>query len=338
MTSSGDLPDLSKDPTRPAERGGSVAAEFESQLERVASSPATVLLEGESGSGKSFAARRLHEASPRKEGPFLGVSVAALSPTLVEAELFGHEEGAFTGAQRAREGRFARADGGTLLLEGVETLGEDQQVKLLRVLQERVIEPLGGVPREIDVRVIATSAVDLRAEVEAGRFREDLYYRLAVVTLRVPPLRSRMADLPQLVEELVGRVAARIHVPTRTFGAPALERLAQHGWPGNLRELENAVERVLVLAPTGAEGVDPAELDFLGEETVGEARRLAREALAHGLGVDDMGLAMIEEAVREQRSNLSAAARQVGLSRRALEYRLRRGTEGKESEEGEDPK
>jgi len=287
-----------------------------------------VLLEGESGVGKSRAAERLHRLGPRAEGPFIEVAVGALSPTLVEAELFGHEEGAFTGARQARLGRFRQADGGTLLLEGIENLGTEQQVKLLRVLQERVVEPLGGRPQDVDVRVVATTAVDLGARVADGRFREDLYYRLAVVTLEVPPLRSRLEELPELVAALTESRAALLGVPARPFGAAALERLAAHGWPGNLRELENTVERVLVLGGDGSAGeVRDEELDFLEREARGEDRELARQALARGLGVEDMGLAMIEEAVREQRGNLSAAARQVGLSRRALEYRLRRARE-----------
>lgn len=314
------------------------AAEFEAQLRKVALSPATVLLQGESGSGKSRAARRLHDCSSRSEGPFVEVSISALSAGLIEAELFGHEEGAFTGADRARSGRFLRADGGTLLLEGIENLSSDVQVKLLRVLQERVVEPLGGLPKPIDVRVLATTSVDLESRVAAGDFREDLYYRLAVVTLGVPPLRSRMGELPELVESLAKGVAERAGVSMRSFSGEALEEMSAHGWPGNLRELENAVERVLVLGGENHEAVQPSELSFLRQEVRGEAHSLARQALAQGLTVDAMGLAMIEEAVEEQRGNLSAAARQVGLSRRALEYRLKRSQEeGEESpEEGAD--
>ena len=306
------------------------SGEFEALLLRVASSPATVLLEGESGSGKGTAARRLHRASARGSGPFVEVSLAALSPTLIEAELFGHAEGAFTGAHRARRGRFQRADQGMLLLDGVENLPQELQVKLLRVLQEREVEPLGGSPEPVDVRIVATSGVDLRAEVEQGRFREDLYFRLAVVTLRVPPLRSRLAELPAFVELLSARITERTRTTARPFGPEALRRLTEHSWPGNLRELENAVERVQVLAPEGGGEVGPEELEFLGEEGEREVERIAREALAQGLTAEEMGLAMIEQAVLEQRGNLSAAARQVGLSRRALEYRRNRSA-GEES-------
>ncbi len=310
--------------------GGGPAADFEAQLQRVAASPATVLLEGESGSGKSASARRLHAAGPRAAGPFIEVSLAALSPTLVEAELFGHEEGAFTGAHKARVGRFQRAHGGTLVLDSVESLGEDLQVKLLRVLQEQVVEPVGGAPVPIDVRVIATSVRDLQAQVADGHFREDLYYRLAVITLRVPPLRVRLGDLPALAAEFTRRAALRLKVAPRSLSDEALEALCGHAWPGNLRELENAIERVLVLAPPGEQEVAAEEFAYLRAELRSDAQDLARRALALGIKVDELGLAMIEEATREQRGNLSAAARQLGLSRRAIEYRSKQkqGGEG----------
>jgi DNA-binding NtrC family response regulator len=298
--------------------------EFEALLERVAASSATVLLEGESGTGKGNVARRIHRLSPRREGPLVEIDLAALSPTLIEAALFGHEEGAFTGAHKARRGYFSRANGGTLVLDGVETLPEELQVKLLRVLQERRVEPLGGEPEKIDVRFVATSGLDLQAEVEAGRFRGDLYFRLAVVPVRVPPLRARLGDLPDLVADLVERIAERNRVEPRPIGAEALARLAAHAWPGNLRELENALERVTVLAPPTGGEIGGEEFSFLETPTVGESVRLAREALASGLTIQEMESAMIEQAVEEQRGNLSAAARQVGLSRRALEYRFNR--------------
>jgi DNA-binding NtrC family response regulator len=306
------------------------ARAFEGELERLAASDVSVLLEGESGTGKTEAARRLHAAGARSTGPLVEVGLAALAPTLVEAELFGHEEGAFTGAARARPGRFRAAEGGTIVLDGIETLPEDLQVKLLRVLQERVVEPLGAessVP--VDARVVATSGRALREEVAAGRFREDLYFRLAVAVLRVPPLRARRADLPALTEELARRVGERLGVAPRPFSSEALELIAAHPWPGNVRELENAVERTLVLTPEGEpRPVEAGELAFLAEPLEGDVRRLARAALGLGLGVDELGRALIEEALAENRGNASAAARQLGLTRRAFEYRRRRGEEG----------
>lgn len=329
---------------------------FVGDLDRVAGAQVAVLIEGENGVGTSLAARVLHAASPRSEGPLVEVDLAALSPSLIEAELFGHEEGAFTGAIRSRLGRFRRAQGGTLVLDGVECIPPELQVKLLRVLQERVVEPLGGEgPVEVDARVIATCGRDLMGEVEQGNFREDLYYRLAVVTLHLPPLRARPTDVPLLVEHLAGQIALRNRVPRRSFSPAALERLSAHPWPGNVRELENAIERVMVLVPAadsaGAEGAEPAspgtpalkepgnprvetdELDFLDEAVLGVGRRLAREALAHGIGLESFAAAMLEEALGEQRGNVSAAARRVGLSRRAFEYRLAKAKESAEPEE-----
>lgn len=300
---------------------------FETDLERVAQSTATLLLFGESGTGKSRAARRVHDASPRTAEPFVEVQVAALSPTLVEAELFGHEEGAFTGAAKSRLGRFQRANGGTLVLDGVESLAPELQVKLLRVLQERVVEPLGGMPVQLDVRVVATTSRDLMQLVEAGEFRLDLYYRLAVVTLELPTLRSRLEDLPALVDSLAQHVAVRTRAPERSFSPEALERLGEYDWPGNFRELENAIERVTVLGSASKDPVAPGELSFLQREGGGEARRLAKQALANGVTIEQFEWAMICEAVDQHEGNLSAAARQVGLSRRAVEYRLRKAKE-----------
>lgn len=320
----------------PAGSDGSAWTSFEADLERVAASgvagpavPATVLLTGESGSGKSRAARRLHDRSPRAAGPFVAVQLAALASSLIEAELFGHEAGAFTGASGARLGRFELASGGTLVLEGVETLALDLQVKLLRVLQERVVEPLGAESgRSVDVRVIATTARDLRGAVEAGAFREDLYYRLAVVPLSVPPLRVRAggADFLDLSGALVAEVAGRLGVPVRTLSPAALEVLAAHPWPGNFRELENALERALVLG--GASGALEAEhFGFLEETVRGRASELAQQALASGVRLDDLDAAVLSAALEESRGNVAAAARRVGLSRRAFDYRQKRAAE-----------
>lgn len=307
---------------------------FEAQLRQAAGSRATVLLQGESGSGKSRAARQLHDWSPRSGGPCVTVHLGALGPSLIESELFGHEAGAFTDARRSRQGSFRRADGGTVVLDDVPLLPLESQVKLLRVLQERVVEPVGAEETvAVDVRVVATSNLNLAAEVEAGRFREDLFYRLAVVNLDVPPLRSRIEDLPALVSDLAPRVAQRLALAERELDAPALERLMAHPWPGNVRELENALERIHAL---GSGPVELAELDFLAESCAGMAEDLARRALAHGLDVAAMEWAMIDSALADQRGNVSGAARQLGLTRRALEYRLaRRDDEGETAGKGE---
>lgn len=301
-------------------------AEFLAELSRVTSSDVTVLLEGEPGSGKSFAAEMLHRGGPRADGPFVPVSLGALAPTLLEAELFGHESGAFTGADRARPGRFRQAEGGTLVLEGIEALPLDLQVKLLRVLQEREVEPLGAAePIPVDVRVVATSAKDLSAEVAAGTFREDLYWRLAVVVLRVPPLRSRVDELGDLSQVLMRRVAERSGVAPCTFGPDVLARLEAHAWPGNVRELENALERVCALRPADDAGdLRADEFDFLNEAVAGASDALARTALAQGVGLEDLSAAMIRAALDESRGNASAAARRLGLTRKAFDYRKRR--------------
>jgi len=218
------------------------------KLQRVAQSTATVLITGESGTGKELIARAIHAASPRAGQPMLCVNCAALSPTLLESELFGHEKGAFTGADRMRKGRFELADGGTLLLDEVSEISPALQAKLLRVLQEREFERVGSsVTRRVDVRVIATTNRDLRDWAAKARFREDLYYRLSVLPIEVPPLRERREDVPLLLDHFVGRVCAREGRPRPKFTPEAIALLTDYTWPGNVRELQNLCERVCVL-------------------------------------------------------------------------------------------
>lgn len=300
---------------------------FVETLRTVAQSDAGVLLQGESGAGKGQAARALHAASPRAEGPLAIANLAAVAPTLIEGALFGHERGAYTGADRARVGMFRAAEGGSIVLDDIDLLPREAQVKLLRVLQERIVEPLGAeeaVP--VDVRVIATTNRDLRQEVAEGRFREDLYFRLAVVTLDVPPLRARKDDLPELAQALTERVAERVGRAPRPLAEDGLARLVAHPWPGNVRELENALERVHVLSPAG-DSSEPApitadELAFLDESVAGVEGDLAKSALSAGLSIDALALAMMDLALAEERGNVSAAARRVGLTRRAFDYRM----------------
>ncbi|MEZ5978280.1 MAG: sigma-54 dependent transcriptional regulator [Planctomycetota bacterium] len=305
----------------------SVQRDFLDALARAAASDATVLLRGEPGTGKTRAARRLHAESARGGGPLVAIHLGSLSPTLIESELFGHVKGAFTGAVRDRAGAFRRAEGGTLVLDDVHLLPVALQTKLLRALQERTVEPVGAeTPVPIDVRVCATTTADLARAVREGRFRDDLFYRLAVVVLDLPPLRARPEDLPELVHHTLQRVAVRLGRAPRTADDAVLERLARHAWPGNVRELENAMERVSALGDPGAP-VDVAELAFLDEAVAGEERRIAKLALSAGVGVRDLEVAMLEEALEQQRGNVSAAARQVGVTRRAFEYRLARAQE-----------
>ncbi len=311
---------------------------FLAELRVLAASDASILIQGESGSGKGLAARKLHEWSARCARPLVEVHLAAMAPSLLEAELFGHERGAFTGADVARVGCFQRAEGGTLVLDDIGLLPLEAQVKLLRVLQEREIEPLGSeAPIAIDARVLATTSLDLERAVSKGEFRQDLYYRLAVVPIVVPPLRARPDDVRALTEALVARLSKRLKLPQREFSSAALDRLERHPWPGNVRELENVVERVLVLAESEGGAPAPvavAELDFLDEAVSGVEDDLARRALAHGIDMEALNRAMMEQALIEQRGNVSAAARRVGLTRRAFEYRQARPNDSDESEPG----
>ncbi|MAE47292.1 MAG: hypothetical protein CMJ86_10425 [Planctomycetes bacterium] len=313
---------------------------FRERLEKLAKTRTTVLIVGEPGSGKSRAARALHLASQCAGGPLVVVQPAALSPGLLEAELFGHEAGAFTGAGEARLGRFRLAQGGTLVLDGVEDLPAPLQTKLLRVLQEKVVEPLGtDTPLPIDVRIVATSRRPLQEEVEAGRFREDLFYRLAVVELVVPPLRDRIEDLRELVPALIKDAAARAGLKPRPVSEEAFDLLARHSWPGNLAELENALERALALAGSDSE-VQREALEYLLEEVHGAADQIAESVLAAGVSLEELTDALLLAAMRATRGNASAAARRLGLSRRTFGYRLRRGEQrqaGQEAEEEEDP-
>jgi len=227
----------------------------------VAPTAATVLVLGETGTGKELVARSVHAQSPRRERPFVPVSAAALAPGLVASELFGHEAGAFTGAVRQRKGRFEAADGGTLFLDEVGELSADAQVALLRVLQERVVERVGGgEPIPVDVRVVAATHRDLAAEVRAGRFREDLFYRLHVFPITVPPLRVRRADVPALAAYFLRRFAAAHGRSVSSLGPQTLRTLTAHDWPGNVRELANVVERAVILSTGDKLSFDPGWL------------------------------------------------------------------------------
>ncbi len=274
-------------------------------IERVAASDATVLVCGETGTGKEVAARAIHRLSPRCAGPFVAVNCAALSAGLLESELFGHEKGAFTGADHARRGRFELAEGGTLLLDEVSEIGLELQAKLLRVLQERAYERVGSsATRRCNVRIVATTNRDLRGEAAAGRFREDLYWRLNVLPVRLPPLRERRGDIPALVAHFLRRCGS-----AKRMSPEAMARLESHAWPGNVRELANAVERAVVMAP-GEEiaevALEPSVLP------VGEAS--LREA----------GDRMILAALERSGGNRERAARELGISSRTLRDRLKK--------------
>ena len=297
--------------------GNGATATLLATTDRVASSDATVLLSGESGTGKELIARRLHARSARWDGPFVSVSCAALPAELLESELFGHERGAFTGAVKAREGRFRAADTGTLFLDEVGELPAPLQGKLLRVLQERKVDVVGrDVPVPVDIRLIAATNRDLRAEVDDGRFRDDLYYRLAVVVLDLPPLRDRPEDIEPLARHFVS-----LHGHGRPLAIPddVADELRRRRWPGNVRELENACERMAILAPDDRVRGEDLPADHAGAAP-GDDAWLDR--LPEGLSLVDLEKRAIQHALQRTQGNLSAAARLLGVPRHILVYRV----------------
>ena len=301
---------------------GGPMAEVLSTVARVATSTVPVLLIGESGTGKELLARAIHAAGPRSAGPFIAVNGAALSQTLLESELFGHERGAFTGADRARAGRFEVASGGTLFLDEIGDLPPEVQVKLLRVLQERTIERVGSqTPIQVDARFVAATHRDLMAEVEAQRFREDLYYRLAVVSIEIPPLRRRRGDIPVLVDHFLVKHADEADGVRKTFSREAMDLLVRYDFPGNVRELENVVQRCLVLSRGEQIGTDdlPPSLLGLAEQQHANPRGAATSLPARVAALEQEA---IKEALAAKGGNQSRAAAQLGISERALRYKL----------------
>ena len=311
-------------------------------VKRAAPTRATVLLLGESGTGKELVAQAIHQESPRKDKPFVKVNCAALSETLLESELFGHERGSFTGAVGRREGRFELADGGTLFLDEIGDIAPSVQVKLLRVLQQREFERVGGTQTlKVDVRVVAATNRDLAAEVSAGKFREDLYYRLNVVAVTLPPLRARKGDIPALVSHFIKRYAQAYGKPVRGLLPGTLNALLRYDWPGNVRELENVIERAVVLATTpdltaddlppvlsGPGAAHPRPGSLIPGATL---REIEREAILRTLEVVD--------------GSTSRAAAMLGISPRKIQYRLkeyaaedvkRQGKERKEAAQEQD--
>ncbi len=308
-------------------------------IAKVADTPSTVLVTGESGTGKELIARALHQASSRKERPFIRVNCAAIPHELIESELFGYEKGAFTGASTSKPGRFELANGGTLFLDEIGEIPNSMQVKLLRALQEQEFERVGGIRTiRVDVRLVAATNRDLLADIGAGRFREDLYYRLNVVHVHLPPLRERTEDIPLLVEHFVKRFNERLSKGVQGVTPPALERLVAYSWRGNIRELENVIERCLLfaegaqirledlpetVAPKSTEGPVPTpsagvpavrlsdELDPGGlKETVrGVAARVERE--------------LIVKALEQTGGNVTQSARILKISRKSLQTKMK---------------
>ncbi|MBD0372197.1 MAG: sigma-54-dependent Fis family transcriptional regulator [Pyrinomonadaceae bacterium] len=285
------------------------------QARAAAATSATVLILGENGTGKELIARAIHEESPRARGPFVAVSCAALPETLIESELFGHERGAFTGAHAARKGRFELADGGTLFLDEISELTPAVQVKLLRALQERSFERLGGTKTTtVDIRLIAASNLDLEQEVEAGRFRSDLFYRLNVVPLTLPPLRERHEDVPLLAAHFAAKAADKHGRPPVELDPALIEALQEYDWPGNVRELENLIERLVVLTPGSRIGIE-----FLPDKMLRALPDTSTEDETTLEGaVNALKRRMIVHALNMEGSNRVAAARRLGISRSYL--------------------
>lgn len=295
--------------------------EILSLTQDIASLRSTVLIRGESGTGKELVARAVHFSGNRAEKPFIVVSCAALTETLLESELFGYEKGAFTGATAQVKGKFELADGGTIFLDEIGDISPKLQADLLRVLQERRFYRVGGNKEvEVEVRVIAATNKNLAEEVQQGRFREDLYYRLNVIEIRLPALRERREDIPLLAEHFVHRISSELGKEISGISAAALNLLIAHDWPGNVRELENVVERSILLAQGPRVEASDIRID-----TAHRSRTSATSGdnfLPEGMTLDDYEQSLIREALKRADGNKSHAARLLGLTRNALRYRL----------------
>ena len=290
-------------------------------IKQVAPSRATVLIQGETGTGKELAARAIHNLSPRSGKKFVAVHCKAFSTQLLESELFGHERGAFTGAFERRIGRFEQANGGTLFLDEIGEIDENTQVKLLRALGERTFERVGGNQTlQADVRLVAATNKDLAALVAEGKFRDDLYFRLNVVQITMPPLRARKEDLPLLVRAFLKESAAENDKPLREFSQEAMGCILDYNWPGNVRELRATVEHAVVMCNSPQIGVRDLPATVRGAATPPENNRLQD---ADGLNLHQTERALIFRALEENAGNRTAAARKLGISRRTLHRRLK---------------
>ena len=306
---------------------GPVMQKVFSTIQKVAETDLTVLVRGESGTGKELVAQALHDASARKHKPFVAVNCAAINRELVESELFGHEKGAFTGAEARRAGRFEAAQGGTIFLDEIGDMAPETQAKVLRVLQERSLERVGGSQSiDVDVRVIAATHRDLEKDVAEGRFREDLYYRLKVVPIELPPLRERREDIPALSDRFLSQVAERLGREKKQLSTEALQRLARHAWPGNVRELHNAIEQAAVLASG-----DEIAADELGLVQGDTAAALPVELTNDAATFSEAKKGMIERfereyllaALRAHDGNVSRTAQSIGMVRQSLQQKIR---------------
>ena len=307
-------------------------------VRKVAATDATVLIMGESGTGKELVARMIHAQSPRAERPFIPVNCGAIPAELLESEMFGHERGAFTGAIGQRAGMFQLANGGTIFLDEVGEMSSTLQVKLLRVLQDREVRPVGADKSlRVDVRVIAASNKDLASEVDIGNFREDLFYRLQVIPIVMPPLRERRSDIPLLVSFFLDEHSRKRPGRPVEISEEAMVHLWEYDWPGNVRELENLLERLVILSEDGRialENLPPNIRSFISEKKIPRPA-LGEEGLDLNTAVEEFENRLIEEALRRTKGNKQAAARLLGLKRTTLVAKLRR-RRGEEASVAED--
>ncbi len=291
------------------------------QIEVAARTDAPVLIVGETGVGKELVARAIHEQSGRASKAFVPVNAGGLPEAMLESELFGHARGAFTGAESEREGKLVLSSGGTLLLDEVESISERAQVQLLRVLEDGLVQPLGkDIPRHVDIRLLATTKLDLAEQVRAGRMREDFYHRIVVLTVQVPPLREHPEDIPILISHFMKLASVRNNMPVPEVPDSELAEMLRHTWPGNIRELRNSVERMVITAHNGVAG------PFVMDEGFSGARLLSLPATAGRLRdeMEKTERVVIEAALREQSGEINSTSRSLGISRRALYERMKK--------------
>jgi two-component system nitrogen regulation response regulator NtrX len=294
------------------------------QVAMAAPTNGRVLIYGENGTGKELVARTIHTLSRRRIGPFVEVNCAAIPEELIESELFGHVRGAFTGAVADRRGKFEGADGGTMFLDEIGDMSLKTQAKVLRVLQEQTMEPVGGTTRiKVDARVLAATNKDLQAEIRAGRFRDDLYFRLNVIPIFVPPLRDRQEDIPRLADHFMAEFAREYGRRVKSFEPGAVSAIQQYGWPGNVRELRNVIERLMIMVP--GDTISPSDLSFLDSAAMARAEPV--EAMAERLTLHDardrFERAFILRTLAEQQGNMSRTAEVLGVERSNLYRKMR---------------
>jgi two-component system, NtrC family, response regulator AtoC len=287
-------------------------------IDKVAGSQTTVLIQGETGTGKERVAEAIHRNSPRHDAPFVRMNCASLPDNLLESELFGHEKGAFTGADQMRIGRFEMANEGTLFLDEVGNMSSNTQAKVLRAIQNQEFERLGGSrTMKVDVRIIAATNINLEAAIKEGKFREDLFYRLNVVNIVVPPLRDRGEDVVALADHFLKRFARELRRRVTSFSADAVRRLQEHRWPGNVRELENSIERAVLMCE--GEAIRPADLTLLDREhTVNMTPQLAAELL----NLEQLEKTALLEALKRSNWIQKEAAKLLGISSRVMNYKV----------------